>query len=44
MNPTVALNVDINPFPEDVRVAGETFKIDFMQKSRKKVATEGFGR
>ena len=44
VNPTVTQNVYIDPFPEDVRVAGETFKIDLMQNSRKKVATEGFGR
>jgi site-specific recombinase XerD len=35
-NPTVTQNIYVDPFPEAVRRAGETFKIDIAQKGAKK--------
>ncbi len=35
-NPTVTQNIYVDPFPEEVRKAGETFKIDMKQKGAKK--------
>ncbi len=35
-NPTVTQNICLDPFPEEVRKAGEAFKIDMNQKGAKK--------
>jgi site-specific recombinase XerD len=35
-NPTVTQNIYVDPFPEDVRRAGEAFKVDIIPKGAKK--------
>ena len=42
IQPTVTQNVYVDPFPEDLRQAGERFKIDLVQESAKMPQTGVF--
>ncbi len=43
VNPTVTQNIYVDPFPEEIRRAGENLKINIVQKGGNNGATRRFG-